>query len=302
MIVGKPHISVCVCTYKRMQYLKRLLVELAKQNTNDLFTFSVVVSDNDRAGSSEQVVREFTATSNVRVTYCVEPEQNIARARNKAVEKAEGDFIAFIDDDEFPAADWLRNLFETCLHYRAEGVLGPVEPHYECETPDWVRKGGFFERPCYATGHKMNWPETRTGNLLFKKQILDPVEAPFRTQFDTSGEDMDFFRRMMDKGCTFVWSQQALVYESVPSSRCNRAYLLRRALLRGSNFPKHRVGRTRNVIKSLIAVPCYAVALPFLAIFGQHVVFNYTIKLCDHGSRLLALMGWRMMTRRNGLG
>ena len=40
--------------------------------------------------------------SGCRVKYCVEPRQNIALARNKALQNAEGDLIAFIDDDEFP--------------------------------------------------------------------------------------------------------------------------------------------------------------------------------------------------------
>ena len=36
-------------------------------------------------------------------------KQNIALARNKAIENAKGDFIAFIDDDEFPLDQWLLN-------------------------------------------------------------------------------------------------------------------------------------------------------------------------------------------------
>ncbi len=301
MSTETPHISVCICTYKRPQFLKRLLRGLAKQDTGGLFTFSTVVADNDHALSAEPVVREFTATSDIRVTYCVEPRQNIALARNKAVENAEGDLVASIDDDEFPATDWLLHLFNARLNYGVDGVLGPVKPYYECPPPDWVIKGGFFERPCYATGYKLNWGETRTGNALFNRQILDSEEMPFRADFDTGGEDLDFFRRMISKGCTFIWCNEALVYEAVPSSRCNRAYLLKRALLRGSDFPKHPTHRIRNAIKSLIAVPCYTLALPFLALFGQHVVFTYTIKLCDHSSRLLALLGWRLMTRRNEL-
>src|SRR5207245_10546140 len=41
------HITVCVCTYKRPHYLKRLLGELGNQDTSGLFTYSIVVADND---------------------------------------------------------------------------------------------------------------------------------------------------------------------------------------------------------------------------------------------------------------
>ena len=46
MTTGIPHLCVCICTYKRLPFLKRLLTELAAQETDDLFTYSVVVADN----------------------------------------------------------------------------------------------------------------------------------------------------------------------------------------------------------------------------------------------------------------
>ncbi|MGO9641305.1 MAG: glycosyltransferase [Candidatus Acidiferrales bacterium] len=293
-----PHISVCVCTFKRAQLLRQLLDRLANQQTEGLFTYSVVVADNDMAGSAQPVVAAFSAASSLLVTYCLEPQQNIALARNRALRHAEGEWIAFIDDDEFPAEDWLRHLYQACKADGVDGVLGPVKPHFENEPPEWVKKGRFFERPSHATGFKLNWNETRTGNVLFRKSILSGVDVAFRTQFDTAGEDMDFFRRMMERGCTFIWCDEAVAYEVVPASRCTRSYLLRRALLRGSNFSKHPTDRLANAARSLVAVPCYTLALPVLALFGQHVFLSYLIKLLDHGSRLLAFLGLNLVTRR----
>jgi succinoglycan biosynthesis protein ExoM len=292
------HISVCICTFKRAELLRRLLDRLENQRTEGLFTYSVVVADNDSMRSAEQVVAAFSSTAPIRVTYCVESKQNIALARNTALQNAEGDLIAFIDDDEFPADDWLCNLFKGYAASGADGVLGPVKPHFEIEPPGWVKKGGFFERPTHATGFKLSWGEARTGNVLFSRRILMGVDSPFRSEFDTAGEDVDFFRRMVEKGCAFVWCNEAVVYEVVPSSRCTRSYLLKRALLRGSNFSKHPTHRFRNGAKSLIAVPCYALSLPILALFGQHVFLRYLIKLLDHASRLLAFVGLRLVTER----
>jgi hypothetical protein len=51
-------------------------------------------------------------------------------------------------------------------------------------------------------------------------------------------------------------------------------------------------------VKSVIAVPCYALALPVLALAGQHVFLKYLIKLLDHGSRLLAFLGFSLVTQR----
>src|SRR6266704_1542729 len=115
MTTETPHVCTCRCTHKRLPFLRRLLAELAAQETGGLFTFSVVVADNDREQSAARVVDEFLATgSTIRVTYCVQPQQNIALTRNTAIEYADGDFIAFIDDDEWPTARWLLTLFTAC--------------------------------------------------------------------------------------------------------------------------------------------------------------------------------------------
>jgi succinoglycan biosynthesis protein ExoM len=295
--VPTHQISVCICTFKRAGLLSRLLARLEHQQTEGLFTYSVVVADNDSMRSAERVVAEFPS-SRFRVRYCVEPRQNIALARNKALQNADGELIAFIDDDEFPADDWLCKLFRTYTAYGVDGVLGPVKPLFEQNPPIWVEKGRFFERPTYATGYTLTWSETRTGNVLFRRNILNGVDSAFRSEFDTAGEDIDFFRRMVEKGCTFIWCDEAVVYELVPPSRCTRSYLLKRALLGGSNFSKHPRHRIRNAIKSLIAVPCYTLALPILAPLGQHIFVQYLIKLLYHTSRLLAFLGMPLVTQR----
>lgn len=278
--------------------LHLLLSRLDTQRTEGLFTYSAVVVDNDPLRSAENTVALFATTSRVPVVYDVEPEQNIALARNRTLLHAHGEFVAFVDDDEFPVETWLCNLLHTLTRLRVDGVLGPVKPWYESDPPPWIKKGRFFERPEYDTGYPLAWHESRTGNVMFARRILDGISLPFRPQFATAGEDMDFFRRMMENGHKFVWCNEAVAYECVPASRCTRAYLLRRALLRGSNFRKHPTGRIKSAAKSLAAVPLYILILPVVGLIGQHLFVRYLIKLLDHASRLLSFIGLPLVTAR----
>src|SRR5436190_3642037 len=129
MPTATPHICVCICTFKRLPFLRRLLAALAVQETGGLFSFSVVVADNDRHASARSVADEWGAGTALRVEYCLEPRQNIALTRNQAIAHAKGDFIAFIDDDEWPTSRWLLTLFTACRDYDVDGALGPVKPH-----------------------------------------------------------------------------------------------------------------------------------------------------------------------------
>jgi succinoglycan biosynthesis protein ExoM len=298
MTTEQKDISVCICTFQRPELLRKLLERLEKQHTNGRFTFSVVVTDNDSRRSAKRVVDNFVATSGIAVTYSCEPRQNIALARNEALKHAAGDFVAFIDDDEFPENSWLSAMLEACEQYQAAGVLGPVRPHFEEPPPRWVVDGRFCERLEHRTGRVMEWEECRTGNVLFRRQILDGVEDVFRPEFGTGGEDKDFFLRMTRLGHVFRWCNEGIVYETVPRERWKRSYMLKRAMLRGRNILKHPVGRIGLVTQSVIVAPVYLMVLPFGLILGQHVFMKYCIKFCDHAGRILALVGLNPVRER----
>jgi glycosyltransferase involved in cell wall biosynthesis len=288
---GIQHICVCVCTHKRPHLLKRALDGIARQETGGLFTHSIVVADNDRLESARPAVSEFMATCPVPVEYCVETDLNIAKARNKALETARGNFIAFIDDDEFPTPAWLLTIFRLCLESGADGVLGPVKPHFDEPPPKWIIQGKFCDRQEHRTGLELDWRQTRTGNVLFQRKMIEGMAGPFRSEFGAGGEDQDFFHRMMQSGHRFVWCNEAVVYEVVPPQRWRRSYMLRRALQRGQN-EKHLL-TLGSLGKSFVAVPCYALLAPVLLAVRHDFFMKCLIRLCDHAGKLLAAAGFK---------
>jgi len=221
----------------------------------------------------------------------VQARQNIALTRNTAIEHSTGDYIAFIDDDEWPTSTWLLTLFTACRTYGADGALGPVKPHFDEAPPRWVVDGKFYDRPTYPTGFVIDWRKGRTGNTLLKREVIDG-EAPFRPEFLT-GEDQDFFRRMIDRGHRFVWCDEAIAYETVSPIRWQRTFMLKRALLRGAVSQVHPTARRKAIAKSVIAAPAYTAVLPVALLLGQGAFMMCLVKLCDHVGRLLAVAGIR---------
>lgn len=284
------HICVCVCTYRRPKLLQRLLEGIGKQTTGGLFTYSVVVVDNDSLRSAEVLVSDVAASGCLSIRYCVEPVQNIARARNKAVENACGDYLAFIDDDEFPTENWLLTLYEACRKYGVDGVLGPVKPHFDEEPPEWIRLGQFWQRPTYPTGTVIDGRKGRTGNVLLKRELFRAGEIPFSPEF-RAGEDQDFFTRMIKAGRVFIWCNEAAVYEVVPPERWKRSFIVKRSLFQGSFSQLYRTFNVAELTKSVLAIPAYAAIIPFAAIVGQHQFMILSVKLAYHSGRVLASLG-----------
>lgn len=282
------HISVCVCTYKRAVLLRRLLDELSRQETGGLFTYSVVIADNAEGKSAEPVADAACSELGMAIKYCMEPRQNIALARNKVVENADGDYLAFIDDDEFPCREWLLTLFKTCREHKVDGVLGPVLRHFDQTPPRWLEKSNFYVRRVNPTGMRVEWLEARTGNVLLKRELVAGDPAPFRPEF-RAGEDQDFFRRKIGEGRKFIWCAEAEAFETVPPARWNKKYLLRKALLRGATAGLHT--NAVGVVKSVVAIPLYALGLPFALVAGQQYFMTLLVKICDHLGKLLILVG-----------
>ena len=284
-----PHISVCICTFKRPKLLDRLLHALEAQQTDCKFICGVVVVDNDANESGRPIVEARANQAAIKIRYHVEPRQNIARARNRAVAASTGDFVAFIDDDECPPAAWLLNLWNAMGQHSADGVLGPVNPNYEDGAPKWLVEGGFFDRPQHPTGIVLHWRQCRTGNVLLKREALDQFSEPFDPDC-LSGEDQDFFRRAMDAGRRFIWCHEAAVLEFVPRNRWKRSFLVRRALFRGIFAQRNHGLQPLRLLQAIISVPAYLLLLPFSLLRGQTGFMVCVFKLSYHAGRLLGLL------------
>jgi succinoglycan biosynthesis protein ExoM len=285
-----PHISVCICTFKRPALLRRTLESVCAQQTGALFTHSIVVSDNDKSASGRAAADDIASRSAVAIKYTVEPRQGIAMARNNAVANATGDYIAFIDDDEFAPADWLLTLFKAIGQFGSDGVLGPVDPHFDADAPRWVVKGGFYQRPVVATGTVLDFKKCRTGNVLLKRELFAGSE-PFNPEC-LCGEDQDFFKRMIGEGKRFVWCHEAPAYEVVPPVRWKRSFLVRRALFRGVFAQRNHGLQPVRVLQALVFAPLYALVLPIALVFGQARFMTCVFKLSFHTGRLCALFGY----------
>jgi glycosyltransferase involved in cell wall biosynthesis len=245
------------------------------------------VVDNDHSKSAKDTVESFKKKSAVEIEYYIETEQNIALARNKAVENAKGNFVAFIDDDEFPENNWLLNLYKAYDYFKADGILGPVKPYFDKKPPGWLVKGKLCELPTHQTGTVLKPKQTRTGNVLLKKVLFEDKRNRFNPKFGrTGGEDVQFFKKMINKGHVFVWCNEATVYETVPPERWKKSYYLKRFLriggLAGENMRKEHLSAYKYLTKFVIAFLLYTSILPFSFVFGPQVYMKCLIKFIYH--------------------
>ena len=190
-------ISICICTFKRPMMTGQL-VEHIQQELDLPGPTELVVVDNDKDEGAREIVEKHSSDS-IPVDYFVEPEQSISLARNKAVSEARGEWIAFIDDDELPEPDWLVNLYRCARLLDADAIFGPVEPIYSNQCPRWIIDGRFFDKVHYSTGTEVQRGQTRTSNVLLRRDLISDRDGPFDPAFGLSGgEDSLLFDGLLE--------------------------------------------------------------------------------------------------------
>jgi succinoglycan biosynthesis protein ExoM len=220
---------IAIASYRRPEGLRRLLDSLVPAVGSS--GAEILVVDNDAEGSARDVAVGHLAAP----TYVVEPAPGIAEARNRALrhfsERHRG--IIFVDDDEGVPASWLKTLATYAEQTGADVVMGPVESVYPGPTPDWVRRGGFVQRPILTTGQELRWASTNN-TLLFRDMWVRAGRPRFDPAFSvTGGSDADFFRGISKLGGRIFFCADALIFEDVPADRLSLRWLRRRAIRNG---------------------------------------------------------------------
>lgn len=294
-------LAICIGTFRRGALLRLLLNGIAqlKFRKVSMPDIEVIVVDNDMSRTAQEVCQQASLPWPIR---CVtETRRGITPVRNRGIAEAGGvDFIVFIDDDEVPVAQWLDELLWTQKRFRADVVTGPVLPRFEPNVTEWIREGGFFDGCKWPTGSLMDF--CATGNVLIRGDVLSRVSA-FDESFALSGgEDTQFFLRVLKTGHKIVWSQEAVVYEAISTSRANVDWILRRAYQIGNRlvFCESSVDdrvriRMMRFVKACGHIVKGSVNVLISIFSGKAAILSSLQPLCRGLGMLAGLAGWRYL-------
>ncbi len=290
--------SICIATYRRPGLLDALIESLFAQQIPAHIQLEIIVVDNDARGSARETVTRFSNTPQIRLDYYIQPRKNISLARNLAVEKASGEYLLFIDDDETARPDWVINLVKALHSFHADAVFGCVVPIFGRPVPGWVKDCPLFTRPCPPAG--MPARETRTGNCIVKATLLKEIPGPFDPNFGTTGgEDTQLFTRLKNRGAVFVSCPEAVTFEFIPPERTRICWMVKRAYARGNTFTRREIevsesSRTAVRLRCALKALCYAAASLLLLIVtlpSNHRRFRWLLKVASNIGHLYAALG-----------
>ena len=223
-----PSLTIAICTKDRADYVARCLASLEKMEASPYGppTFvEILIVDNAPSDDRTRTLAE--AHSGVR--YVCESKPGLDFARNKALEEAKGELLAFLDDDVVVDRSWLAGLVEAWVENPDAGAFTGLVLPYELKTKAQVLfelRGGFrkgFKKIRYG----QHLPGNRfypcgpgifgTGaNMAFRRDVLLALGG-FDEALDTGrplpgGGDLDIYYRIIRAGYPLVYEPQYAVF------------------------------------------------------------------------------------------
>lgn len=275
-------ISVIICTFNRLDYLKKALNSLLKQSY-DNSKFEVIIVDNNSSDNTQSYVKNLIRRLHrmPAVKYIFEKKSGAGTARNTGVLRSEGRLVAFLDDDSIADTDWLKNgndLFRQNL-FRLYAVGGIIKPVFETAKPEWFKEN--YEG--YSKGDKdrylHRWESFSCSNMIFQKEIIIrfggfDTKIDIKNKFLSVGEETAIFERIWHtevKNQMFYYSPSLLVYHHVPDFKTNMNYRLKRSFISGQSLYLRKtryIGAEKylSVIRFVIGVGFYFLLFPVLLI------------------------------------
>lgn len=124
-----PRVSVIVPAYNTEKYLRRCLDSLVNQTLEGV---EIVIIDDGSKDSSPMIIQEYVEKYPDRFIYKTQENSGQAVARNRALELCSGEYVGFLDSDDFVKIDMFQRMYEKAKETDADYVAcGYTDITYE---------------------------------------------------------------------------------------------------------------------------------------------------------------------------
>lgn len=180
-------ISIIIPAYNASLYIEKCIRSLINQTYRNI---EVIVINDGSTDDTEQIVYRLSQIDN-RIKYISQANSGVSCARNKGIKEAKGDYIAFVDADDYVEKTFISNLLETIELEKCDicacGFVDEDEnknilhfsenKHYEVYDYKTYKLDNFLPYVCWQT--------------LFSKSLIEKEKIFFNEHFSIK-EDLLF--------------------------------------------------------------------------------------------------------------
>lgn len=196
-----PKVSVIVPVYNVEKYIRKCLDSLVNQTLKEI---EIIVVNDGSTDNSETIVEEYIEKYSDKIKYYVKENGGLSDARNYGMKYATGEYIAFIDSDDYVDVE----LYEKMYNKAVENNCDYVECNFIWKYIDREKKDIGIK---YKNKHEMlAIARVVAWNKLIKKEIVDRTNAQFPKGLRY--EDIEFFYKLLPYIEKFDFVEDCLIY------------------------------------------------------------------------------------------
>lgn len=186
-------VSVIVPVYNEERYISATLDSIINQNFED---FELIVVDDGSTDSTLEIVTEKLSDSKINHKIIHQENSGVSSARNRGITESSGDYIVFVDADDYILTDHLSNLYNSDYDFSLIQLVKKdgsdvSDPHFydmiEITTEDFIKLELEMKIPFNFVQLSYNADIIKGNGLKFREDV-------------TYGEDFDFAMRALSYG------------------------------------------------------------------------------------------------------
>lgn len=244
--------SIIIPVYNKQDYLKLTLQSVLDQKFTD---YEVLVIDDGSSDNSVAVASQF---QDARIKLITQRNAGVSVARNRGIDAAQGEWVCFLDADDWYHPDYLYELEVMSREYHERDVIAarfvPMPDKQDWVPTAWALSNREYELINNLPTRWLKGIPFFTGSIAIRRNLLLSMQPCFPVG-EHSGEDLDLWFRLAEKTPILLLKQPLVAYRTFVSSGLsmtshhgvNSPYLVRMAL-RAQFLPSELMNSTLDYI------------------------------------------------------
>lgn len=167
-------LSVIITVYNTEKYLQKCIDSLYQQNIN----IEIIIVDDGSPDNSEEIIHSYSE-NDIRVIVLSQDNQGPAEARNNGLQVAKGNYIAFLDSDDWIENNCLETLYSKAIEFNADMVMGNTLFYYDENRielryviPSMIKNSLLTGKECFVELMKSFSYVPMQFNYIYKRSFL----------------------------------------------------------------------------------------------------------------------------------
>ncbi len=182
-----PKISIIVPVYNVEKYIDKCLKSLTQQTLQDI---EIIIVNDGSLDKSIDIIKKYVKQNPTKIKYYEKKNGGLSSARNYGLEYATGEYIAFLDSDDYVETNMYEEMYILAKKENADMV--------ECDFLwEWEYGKKIFDkrREYKIKEEMMKKPRVVAWNKIYKREILNKYKIRFPEGLIY--EDMEFFYKLL---------------------------------------------------------------------------------------------------------